>query len=157
VIAVHEQQGTNSHTNRLFWNFALPLRLQVDHTLAMPRLVWSFLIFLLPLFGYTWDIIGMALLLFALFYTVINVLRALLAYFFSSPPEKVLIRKYLGCIPAITLYNMFLFWTRMSAVLQTMIENASWNVRNPLLDNLENGNLWKTASQYITSFLGLFT
>jgi hypothetical protein len=111
------------------------------------------MIFVLPLFGYSWNAVGLALLLFLAFYTVVNAFRVLLAYLFSSPPEKVFIRKYLGYLPTFGLYNMFLFWTRMSAVLRTMSESASWNVRNPLLDKLENGEYVRAVRQTVANFL----
>ena len=147
VIAVHQQTKRERSRNPMFWQIALPLRLQVDHTLAMPRLVWTFMIFVLPLFGYSWDVIGLAVMLFVVFYTTVNALRILVAYGFSSPPEKVFIRKYMGYIAAFGMYNMFLFWTRMSAILMTMSESATWNVGNPLLDNLESGKFLRSVRQ----------
>ncbi len=158
VISVHDQttDKQSKRSNRFFWYFALPMRLQIDHTLAMPRLVWTLLIFMLPLFGYSWTLIGQALLLLFAFYTVVNILRILTAYLFSSPPEKVFIREYLAYIPGLAVYNMFLFWTRMSAVLRTMTENATWNVGNPLLDKLENGTLLRQTASAVTRLFSSF-
>lgn len=157
VIAVHERDFKKKGVNRFFWYFALPLRLQVDHTLAMPRLVWTLLLFMLPLFGYSWTVIGQALLLLVAFYTILNTFRILVAYLFSSPPEKVFIRKYLAYIPALGLYNIFLFWTRMSAVLRTMTEDAKWNVHNPLLDTIESGALRHKVATMVNQFLSIFS
>jgi poly-beta-1,6-N-acetyl-D-glucosamine synthase len=156
VIAVHEDAHRKEKSNNLFWKLALPLRLQVDHTLAMPRLVWTFMIFVLPLFGYSWNVIGLALVLFLVFYTAVNLLRVLVAYLFSSPPEKVFVRKYLGYLPVFTFYNMFLFWTRMSGILRAMSESATWNVGNPLLDSIESGAFLKPLRQYLANWLSLF-
>ncbi len=155
VIAVHEQPKHERSRNAMFWQVALPLRLQVDHTLAMPRLVWTFMIFVLPLFGYSWNVIGLAVMLFFAFYTTVNALRILVAYGFSSPPEKVFIRKYMGYIAAFGVYNMFLFWTRMSAILMTMSESATWDVGNPLLDNLRSGKFLRSVRQTATNLFSL--
>lgn len=123
----------------LYWRLAVPLRMQVDHTLAMPRIVWSFVIFLLPLFGYSWVTIRDAFIVMFLFYIVVNLFRLLSAYAFSSPPEKVFARRYMGYVIVLPLYNMFLFWTRMSGILRTLTEDASWRVESQFLRNLENG------------------
>jgi biofilm PGA synthesis N-glycosyltransferase PgaC len=156
VSAVHKVRESEHRFHRLFWKVAFPLRLQVDHTLAMPRLVWTFLLFTMPLFGYAWLVIAQVLLLLCMFYIVINTIRVLVAYGFSSPPEKVLIRRYLLQILWMPIYNIFLFWTRMSAVLRTITEDAIWTVHNPLLENLEDGNLYRSVVRITGSFFSIF-
>jgi biofilm PGA synthesis N-glycosyltransferase PgaC len=146
VSAMHLMVHQDQRAHRLFWSVLLPLRLQVDHTLTLPRLMWTFLIFVLPLFGYAWALVGQALGLLFIFYLLVNVLRVLVAYVFSSPPEKVLIRRYLGAVVALPLYNMFLFWTRTSANIRTLTEDAAWTVHNPLLENLESIDMHRMAA-----------
>ena len=144
VVAVHDET-TQARPNRksLFWRLALPLRMQVDHTLAIPRLVWTFLIFLLPMFGYSWTVIRDAYLLMFAFYVGVNAARVLVAYAFSLPPEKVLTRRYLKYLFALPVYNMILYWTRMSAVLRTLTEDAAWTVENQFIDRVENGRVYR--------------
>jgi len=141
--AVHVEDAPRSHW--FFWRVALPLRLQVDHTLAFPRLVWTFLIWMLPLFGYSWSVVTQALALLFLFYTGMNTFQLLVGYLFSSPPEKVFIRKYIAYLPALPLYNTFLFWVRMSAELHTLTEGAQWTVQNPVLEWVETFDLRRAA------------
>ena len=138
VSAVHMMAKYQQCGKRMFWNVILPLRLQVDHTLALPRLIWTFLIFMLPLFGYSTDLISQALGLMFVFYLAVNFVRVLVTYAFSTPPEKVLIRRYLGYTLALPVYTMFLFWTRLSASLRTLTEDATWTVHNTLLEDLES-------------------
>jgi len=152
VSAMHLMVHQNQRAHRLFWNVLLPLRLQVDHTLTLPRLMWTFLIFILPLFGYSWALVGQALGLLFVFYLLVNVLRVLVAYVFSSPPEKVLIRRYLGAVAALPLYNMFLFWTRTSANLRTLTEEAAWTVHNPWLETLESFDMRRMAAYAMRLF-----
>jgi biofilm PGA synthesis N-glycosyltransferase PgaC len=146
VSAMHMMVRHDRRAHRLFWNVLLPLRLQIDHTLTLPRLMWTFLIFILPFFGYAWALVGQALGLLFVFYLLVNVLRVLVAYIFSSPPEKVLIRRFLGAVIALPSYNMFLFWTRTSANIRTLTEDAAWTVHNPLLENLESIDMRRLAA-----------
>lgn len=152
VSAVHLNPQQECCGNRLFWRVLLPLRLQVDHTLTLPRLMWTFLIFMLPLFGYAWSIVSQALGMMFVFYLGVNALRTLVAYVFSSPPEKVFIRKYLGYVILLPLYNMFLFWTRVGANIRTLTEDAAWTVRNPFLENLETVRLQQVAQRAMRIF-----
>lgn len=149
VSAVHMIPRQGERRRPLFWRVILPLRLQVDHTLTLPRLIWTFLIFALPLFGYSWSVVGEALALLYVFYTAVNILRVLVAYVFSSPPEKVLIRRYLGYTVLFPIYNMFLFWTRVSANLRTLTEDASWTVHNPFLRKLETIDPARVAARLL--------
>lgn len=157
VIAIHNSASLPHGGKRFFWRLALPLRLQTDHTIAMPRLVWTFLIFMLPVFGYPRSVVAQAILLLLMFYTGLNTARVLVAYLFSSPPEKVLIRRYLGYIPLLAPYSMFLFWMRMAALLRTLTEDPQWSIENPLLSSLENGSLRQKFARAVGSFFSLFS
>jgi biofilm PGA synthesis N-glycosyltransferase PgaC len=147
--AVHLQ---HPHAQRAFWHFVLPLRLQVDHTLTLPRLMWTFLIFLLPLFGYSWGMVAQALGLMLVFYLLMNTLRILTAYIFSSPPEKVFIRQSLSYVALLPLYNLFTFWTRINANILTLTEDAAWTICNPLLEELETIQWEKLAARAVRFF-----
>lgn len=150
VAAMHYHDRSDNARKRLFWNIALPLRLQVDHTLALPRMLWTFVIFALPMFGYSWMVIRDAFMLLFLFYLIVNVVRVLVAYVVSTPPEKVFVRRYLGYVLIIPLYNLFLFWTRMSGIIATLTQGASWQVDNKFLRRLENGQMYHSLVRSMT-------
>jgi poly-beta-1,6-N-acetyl-D-glucosamine synthase len=156
VSAVHLMAQYSGNVKRAYWNVVLPLRLQVNHTLALPRLMWTFLIFMLPFFGYSWALVGQALGLLFVFYLLTNILRILLAYMFSTPPEKVFIRKYLGYLCLMPLYNMFLFWTHVSADIRTLTEEATWTVHNPWLEKLETADIRQVAMHVVLFFRSFF-
>lgn len=156
VVAAHQQDQAQSDSKFQFWHIALPLRLQVDHTLALPRIIWTFLVFALPLFGYRWTVILDAFLLMMAFYVVTNLMRIFTAYAFSMTPEKVLMRRYLGYVLLLPLYNMFLFWTRMSGILITLTKDAQWTVKSTLLETLEDGPWMSNLRQRLTTFISLF-
>jgi cellulose synthase/poly-beta-1,6-N-acetylglucosamine synthase-like glycosyltransferase len=155
VSAVHNAKTQQSDRKSFFWRLALPLRLQIDHTLALPRMVWTFLIFMLPLFGYSWTVIRDAYLMLMAFYIGINAVRVLVAYSFSKPPEKVLARRYLKYVFALPVYNMYLYWTRMSAVLRTLTEDATWTVENQFLDRMENGSVYRFSVRAFSMIIGM--
>jgi len=150
VIAAHQaRQDSMKRGSKPFWRIAMPLRLQVDHTLAMPRIIWTFLIFVMPLFGYPWSIIIDAFLLLLVFYIVVNLARTVTAYSFSTEPEKVLARQYVGYVLLVPLYNFFLFWTRMSGVLITLTKDAQWTIKSEFLETIETGpGPWLRQMQY---------
>lgn len=150
VSAVH--LPVHNSAKPLFWKVMLPLRLQVNHTMTLPRLMWTFFIFLLPMFGYSWSLIGQAFGLLFVFYLCVDTLRVLIAYGFSSPPEKVFIRKYLGYLCLLPLYNMFLFWTHLSANIRTVTEEATWTVSNPMLQRIESINLRSVVAHLAVTF-----
>ena len=160
VVAAYKDYQEAHHHKSLLWRLAVPLRMQVDHTLAIPRIVWVFVVFLLPLFGYSWTTLRDAFILMSLFYVALNFFRLLTAYAFSSPPEKVYARRYMGFVLVLPLYNTFLFWTRMSGILRTLTEDASWRVENLFLHNLEDGTYYhstlrvmRSVSIWLTSLL----
>lgn len=156
VSAVHLMAKYRQNVKRAYWKIVLPLRLQVNHTLALPRLMWTFLIFLLPYWGYSWALVGQALGLLFVFYLLTNILRVLLAYGFSTPPEKVFIRKYLGYLCLMPLYNMFLFWTHVSADIRTLTEEATWTVHNPWLEKLEKADIRQVVTHFALFFRSFF-
>jgi putative glycosyltransferase (exosortase G-associated) len=154
VIAAHRETATRFVSKApLFWRVALPLRLQVDHTMAMPRMIWNALIFAMPLFGYSWSVVVDAFLLLAMFYVITNTLRIITAYSFSTEPEKVLARRYLGYMLLLPAYHMFLFWTRMSGVLIALTKDAQWTVKSEFLELLEDGRWLRRLRLRLASFL----
>jgi cellulose synthase/poly-beta-1,6-N-acetylglucosamine synthase-like glycosyltransferase len=152
VSAIHLSSHSPARRKRLFWKVMLPLRLQVNHTLTLPRLMWTFFIFLLPMIGYSWSLISQAFGLLFVFYLCVDSLRILLAYVFSSPPEKVFIRKYLGYVALLPLYNMFLFWTHLSANICTVTQEATWTVSNPMLKKLETIDMRSVVAHLALTF-----
>lgn len=154
VSAIHAAKKHRRPTKRLFWELALPLRLQIDHTMALPRLTWTFLIWLLPLFGYPAAVITQALLLILLLYLGINLLRTLMAYAFGSHPEKIFIRRYMTYLPLWPFYHMFLYWVRLDAQLRTLTESGTWTVKIPVLENLESVSLKRMAVRVMQVFFG---
>jgi hypothetical protein len=81
----------------------------------------------------------------------------MVAYAYSTPPEKVFVRKYLGYLIVWPLYTLFLFYVRVSAGLRTLTESAQWTVHLPLLEKLETLHLRQAAQGVRSAFLGLFT
>ncbi|NJL94577.1 MAG: glycosyltransferase family 2 protein [Anaerolineae bacterium] len=137
VSAIHHLRRRDPQQKWYLWNVMLPLYLRVNHTLIFPRLAWSLVLFLLPLFGYSWGLVWQLVYFLYLLYLVLNTGRTLVAYLMSSIPEKIYIRKYLPYLALYPLYRSFLFWVTLSADIRTLSEKAQWTVESPLLSRLE--------------------
>lgn len=111
-----------------FWGWSLRFRLQKDHSLAIPRLVWTFLIFMLVFFGYPLSIIVQAMAVMYLLYVVTEMVQACVAYIVSRGTERELLRINLSYIVLMPFYRMATFWFRMSGVMLALSEAATWNV-----------------------------
>ena len=137
VSSIHLPGHKGSESKWLLWNILLPLRLQINHTLVFPRIIWLLVLLMLPIFGYSWELIGRIVYLIYLLYLFIFTSRLLVGYLFSSVTEKIFIRKYLRYLPLYPIYNTLLLWVYLSAGIQTLTENAKWNTEIPLLSRFE--------------------
>lgn len=138
VSAIHLLRKHARQNKWILWKILLPIRLQINHTLVFPRLVWLLVLFMLPLFGYSLLLIGQVIYFIYMLYLIITLLRILVGYLFSSVPEKIFVRMYLRYLPVYPLYNSFLLWVYLSAGIQVLTENAKWKVEVPLLRRLES-------------------
>lgn len=130
VVSVNSDRlDKNPLKQGLFWGWALRLRLQKDHSLALPRLIWMFLIFLLVMFGYPLSIILQALGMMYALYVGTEAVQILVAYLVSRRTERQLVRMNLQYIVLMPLYRMITFWHRLSGVMITLNESPTWNVR----------------------------
>jgi cellulose synthase/poly-beta-1,6-N-acetylglucosamine synthase-like glycosyltransferase len=130
VVAVNlDRLLANPLRQNLFWGWALRLRMQKDHSLALPRLVWVFLIFMLGLFGYSITLIMQAMVIMYALYVILEIGQIGVAYFFSRKSERQLIRLHFPFVLFLPLYRMATFWYRMSGVMLALHELPAWNVQ----------------------------
>lgn len=107
--------------------------LTVDHTLAFPRLVWTFLMPVLALFGYPLSLIIAALIMLYSFYMFIDLLWVSVAWLGSDKYSRHRLRRFWWLLPAMPIYRMMVFWFRFSGFLHAVAEPGSWRVQNPLV------------------------
>ena len=112
--------------------FAPARTLLIDHTLAFPRLVWTFLLPILVLFGYPLALIVSAIVVLYLFYVLIDLAWAGVAWLHARPPTRKRLRRIWWLLPVLPLYRMLIFWFRFSGFLYAVAEPGAWSVQDPL-------------------------
>lgn len=102
-----------------------------DHTLAFPRLVWTFLLPFLFLLGYPTDLVLMAWGSLYLCYVAIEGLQALTIW--AHVPESYHrdFARFWAVVPVMPVYRFMLYWFRFSGILLTLTEPAEWKVVDP--------------------------
>jgi len=105
--------------------------LLVDHTLAFPRMIWTFLLPVLVMFGYPPAMILMAFIVLYFFYTLIDILWFAVTLLGASPTTRETMRRNMGYIAAMPLYRLVIFWFRMSGFLHAIAEPGLWRVSDP--------------------------
>ena len=122
----------------LLRGFSPARTLLVDHTLAFPRIVWTFLLPVLALFGYPLSLIVMAFLVLYGFYMLIDLAWVAVAWLGVDRLARQRLLSFLWLIPAMPFYRMVVFWFRISGFLHAVAEPGTWRVQDPLVQ-LEQG------------------
>ena len=135
-----------------FGTFAMPFLLMVDHTLAFPRLIWTFLIPIFPLFGYPYRFIFYGILLMYLFYILLDLLQTTVAYRLVDTETKRKIESSLPYCFFTPFYRIIVFYFKMSAYINILKKTPTWNPESPK-ERLKNG---VKNIQFLNTFLSLF-
>lgn len=122
----------------LLRGFSPARTLLVDHTLAFPRIVWTFLLPVLVLFGYPLSLIVMAFLVLYGFYMLIDIAWVAVAWLGVDRQARKRLLNFLWLIPAMPFYRMVVFWFRIAGFLHAVAEPGTWRVQDPLVQ-LEQG------------------
>jgi biofilm PGA synthesis N-glycosyltransferase PgaC len=107
--------------------------LLVDHTLAFPRIVWTFLLPALALFGYPLSLIVMAFLVLYGFYLLIDLAWVSVAWLGVNRLVRQRLVDFLWLVPVMPFYRMVVFWFRISGFLHAIAEPGAWRVQDPLV------------------------
>jgi len=127
--------------NQPMWllrGFSPARTLLVDHTLAFPRIVWTFLLPILVLFGYPLSLIVMAFFVLYGFYLLIDLAWVFVAWLGVDKLARQRLRDFLWLLPVMPFYRMVVFWFRISGFLHAIAEPGTWRVQDPL-DQLKQG------------------
>lgn len=107
--------------------------LLVDHTLAFPRIVWTFLLPVLAFFGYPLSLIVTAFLVLYAFYMLIDLAWVSVAWMGVNRAARKRLNSFLWLIPVMPFYRMVVFWFRISGFLHAVAEPGTWRVQDPLV------------------------
>ena len=130
VCSLHSDMMGNRRYG-LFGLWTLPFRLQGDHTLSFPRLVWTILLPLFPLLGYPVFTVFWAIMIMYLFYALVEYLQIGVAYL-PVDGTRQRIREALPWGVLLPLYRFLTLYFRMSGALITLMEPPTWRTLGPL-------------------------
>lgn len=122
--------------NQSMWllrGFSPARTLIVDHTLAFPRIVWTFLLPVLALFGYPLSLIVMAFLVLYGFYLLIDIAWVFVAWLGVDKLARQRLLDFVWHLPVMPFYRMVVFWFRISGFLHAIAEPGTWRVQDPLV------------------------
>ena len=146
--------------NHSMWKIkgvSLSRLLLVDHTLALPRLVWLVLMPLLVNFGYQPSMIFGSYLVMYVFYLMVDIIWWLTAAVYAKKDVRKRILDSFRLIPLMPIFRIITFIFRVSGFIYAINESFSWTVMNPI-EQLET--LWhdiqagiETIQTRVKSFL----
>ena len=117
-----------------------PVRtLIVDHTLAFPRVVWTFVLPMMWLFGYALPLVVSATLLMYLCYMVVEGMTMLTCYLLVRGETRERVKKHWWLVAVLPAYRFMLFWFRLGGFLTVLNEPAEWKTQAP----------WEQASDHV--------
>lgn len=148
-------------TWRYFDLMGLMRILFVDHTIAFPRLLWVFVLILLPFMGLYIEVIPVVMLLMYVFYILVDLIVTVFTYNYSSGKTRQKIEEAIPFIVLMPIYRIMIFCFRVSAFLQSLNEPADWKVEGPI-NGIKNGannmkeNVAKSVEAMILGLSGTY-
>ncbi|MGQ9594817.1 MAG: glycosyltransferase [Anaerolineae bacterium] len=113
--------------------------LLVDHTLAFPRLAWTFLFPTLGWFGgYPWSLILWAFTMLYFFYVLVEAGWTAVCYLLGDRATRQQLQRCAWAALAMPLYRFAIFWFRMDGFLRALAEPPTWRVRAPWVQARES-------------------
>ncbi|MBK9611105.1 TIGR03111 family XrtG-associated glycosyltransferase [Candidatus Amarobacter glycogenicus] len=129
VIAAHPKLATRG----LFYRGFAPVRtLLVDHTLAFPRVSWTFLMPALVFFGYEVSTVLLAGVALYAAYVFIEAATWTTSALLVVPPSSRRLWHGWWTIPLMPAYRYGVFWLRFAGVLTVLTEAHQWRTADPV-------------------------
>ncbi|RJQ10697.1 MAG: glycosyltransferase [Bacillota bacterium] len=101
--------------------------LLADHTLAFPRLVWTFLLPFLFLIGYSPAVVLMAVVAMYVAYILIEILFFLAAYQYVGPSDRAWLRAIAWIVVVMPPFRFMIYWFRLAGILHAVAEPQRWH------------------------------
>lgn len=131
VCGINEEiVGTRRHGR--FGFFTVPKMLVFDHTLAFPRMIWTPLLLCFPLIGYSWRILGLAILGMYVFYLGLEIVNTASVYAIADRHTRSRIEHSVWMLIGLPIYRFIVFHFRFSGFLMTLTERQQWTVKGPV-------------------------
>ncbi|MDD3269840.1 MAG: putative glycosyltransferase, exosortase G system-associated [Syntrophomonadaceae bacterium] len=129
-----------------------------DHTLAILRLAWTFLLPFLYFLGYPLPTIVIALIGMFVCYFILEVCTFYIAYKGSTEEYQEELKRIWWIVFFMPLYRYLVYWFRLAGIIGVLTEEKSWKTENPVIllqnivrentkDAMENINNWRGRSK----------
>jgi putative glycosyltransferase (exosortase G-associated) len=129
VIAAHPKLARRG----IFYRGFSPVRtLVVDHTLAFPRVAWTFLLPSLAFFGYHWTTLAVATAVLYAAYMAIEGATWITNALLVVEPSRSRLWNGWWVIPIMPAYRYMTFWMRFAGVLTVLTEAHQWRTEDPV-------------------------
>jgi len=115
--------------------------LVVDHTLAFPRVVWTFLLPMLFLFGYPLSLVTAAAIAMYLCYMAVDALIMANCYLLGHQEARSRLRKSWWLFTVLPIYRFILFWFRLGGFLAVLNDPPQWRTSPPWQEAAKHGRL----------------
>ena len=153
-----EVAACNPHllTKNLFRiNGVSPVKtLVVDHTLAFPRVVWTFLLPMLFLFGYPLSLVTAAAIAMYLCYMTVDAMIMANCYVLGHKEARSRLRKCWWLFTVLPMYRFILFWFRLGGFLAVLNEPPQWRTSPPWQEAAKHGSRLISQSYIFACQLG---
>jgi cellulose synthase/poly-beta-1,6-N-acetylglucosamine synthase-like glycosyltransferase len=131
VMGVHKNMvGSNKYG--ILGRIGLPSMLMLDHTLAFPRIVWTFILLLFPLFGYSSRVVALFFVMLYVFHVIFDMAQTLAAFVISDKDTHHEIERAFQYVLILPFFRLLVFYFRMSGYLVVFKEPQKWKVSTPL-------------------------
>ena len=110
---------------------SLPKSLIIDHTLAFPRVVWTFLLPAMYFIGYPLTLVVSGMITMYFIYMAVDALYMIVAYMVADEVNRRRIKKHWWVVTVLPAFRWTTFWFRFGGFLEVMTESKSWRVRDP--------------------------
>lgn len=103
----------------------------INHTLAFPRILWTFLLPLMFMMGYPLGLVISAMLSLYVAYVAIDAVFMTVAYVMADRASRRRLRSAWWVFVILPAFRYVTFWFRVGGFLEVLMEPAQWQVQNP--------------------------
>jgi len=111
--------------------------LLIDHTLAFPRVVWTFLFPLMYFMGYPLRLVVSAMLTMYVAYIIFDILYMLVGYALADDASRKRLKNVWWVFMVLPAFRYVTFWFRFGGFLEVLMEPPAWRVRNPWMQTAD--------------------
>ncbi len=106
--------------------------LLVDHTLAFPRIVWTFLLPAMYWLGYPLQVVVLATVGMYAVYLVADFAFVAAVWINLRPTDRETVRADLWAVALLPAFRFLTYWFRIGGMLSGLVDDARWRVEDPV-------------------------